>query len=176
MLLLLGRTFEEVFVISSFHSWSSFVDVLHLSLFFIHIYFSTSSLTLRWTIARFLHPFYTFSLAHRRVIRDTFIFNHSIIFLPQALPFWVGVFYPQGFFTLSSFTGIFDSTYVYYGFPGSRQFFLDVHWASYWSSKHRPSPSVCLIHSNPHTSHSERFSFKFYHKLVWITCGEKFSL
>ena len=30
----------------------------------------TSSLTLPWTIARFLDPFYTFSPAHRRVIRD----------------------------------------------------------------------------------------------------------
>ena len=29
-----------------------------------------SSLTLPWTIARFLDPFYTFSPAHRRVIRD----------------------------------------------------------------------------------------------------------
>ena len=29
-----------------------------------------SSLTLPWTIARFLEPFYTFSPAHRRVIRD----------------------------------------------------------------------------------------------------------
>ena len=41
-------------------------------LFFIHC-FSTSSLTLPWDIARFLHPFYTFSPAHRRVIRDIFI-------------------------------------------------------------------------------------------------------
>ena len=30
----------------------------------------TSSLTLPWAIARFLDPFYTFSPAHRRVIRD----------------------------------------------------------------------------------------------------------
>ena len=60
-----------------------FVDVvLHLSMLFIHIFFSTSSLTLPWTIAGFLHPFYTFSPAHRRVIRNTFIFNHSVIFLP----------------------------------------------------------------------------------------------
>ena len=29
-----------------------------------------SSLTLPWTIARFLDPFYTFSPAHRRVIHD----------------------------------------------------------------------------------------------------------
>ena len=60
--------------------------------------FSTSSLTLPWTIARFLHPFCTFSPAHRRVIRDTFIFNHSVIFLPRALRFWVGPFLPTGAF------------------------------------------------------------------------------
>ena len=72
-------------------------------MFFIHIFFSTSSLTLPWTIARFLDPFCTFSPAHRRVIRDTFIFNHSDIFLPRALRFWVGISYTQGFFTLRSF-------------------------------------------------------------------------
>ena len=37
--------------------------------------FSTSSLTFPWTIPRFLHPFYTFSPAHRRAIRDTFILS-----------------------------------------------------------------------------------------------------
>ena len=83
-----------------------FVVVLHLSFFFIHIFFSASSLTLLWTIAVFLHPFYTFIPAHRRVSRDTFIFNHSVIFLPRALRFWVGVFYPQEFFTSRSFTNI----------------------------------------------------------------------
>ena len=62
---------------------SSFVDFLHSHF----ICFSTSSLTLPWTIAGFLHPFYTFSPAHRRVIHDTFIFNHSVIFLPRALRF-----------------------------------------------------------------------------------------
>ena len=58
---------------------------------------------LPWTIAGFLHPFNTFSPAHRRVIRDTFIFSHSVIFLLRALWFWVGSFYPQAFFTLCSF-------------------------------------------------------------------------
>ena len=61
------------------------VVVLHLLMFFIHICFSTSSLTLPWTIPEFLQSFYTFSLDHRRVIRNTFIFNHSVIFLPRAL-------------------------------------------------------------------------------------------
>ena len=45
-----------------------FVVVLHLSMFFIHICFSTSSLTLPWTIAEFLHPFYTFIPVHRSSI------------------------------------------------------------------------------------------------------------
>ena len=67
------------------------------------IFFSTLPLTLPWTIGRFLDPFCTFCPAYRRVIRDTFIFNHSVIFLPQALWFWVGIFYPQAFFTLCSF-------------------------------------------------------------------------
>ena len=81
-----------------------FCDVdLHLLMFFIHIFFSTSSLTVPWAIARFLDPFCTFSSPYRRVIRDTFIFNHFVIFLPRVLRFWAVVFYPQSFFSLNSF-------------------------------------------------------------------------
>ena len=88
MLFCLGRTFEEVFVMFVvFGAVLHFVVVvLHyvvvprLSMFFIHICFTISSLTLPWTIAGFLHPFYSFNPAHRRVIRDTLIFNHSVIF------------------------------------------------------------------------------------------------
>ena len=43
---------------------SSFIFVLHLSMFFIHICFLASSLTLSWTIDGFLHPFYNFSRAY----------------------------------------------------------------------------------------------------------------
>ena len=147
-----------------------FVVVLYLPMFFIHICFSTSSLTLLWTIARFLHPFYTFSPAHHRVIHDTFIVNHSVIFLRERYGLEWAFFYPQAFFTLRSFTDIL--TCVYQGFPGSQQFFLEIFRASYWSSKHRPGRSVCLIHSNPQSSYSEWFSFKFYHILSWIACVE----
>ena len=80
-----------------------FVVILYLLIFFIHIFFSTSSLTLPWTIARFLHPFYALSPAHHRVICDTFIFNPSVNFLPRALRFWMGIFYPHAFSTLRSF-------------------------------------------------------------------------
>ena len=41
--------------------------------------------------------------AHCRVVCETFIFNHSVIFLSRALQFWVGIFYPQAFFALCSF-------------------------------------------------------------------------
>ena len=94
---LLERTSSEVFVmlVVVVHSFLylnfifdlHFVVVLHLSMFFIHICISTSSLTLSWTISGFLQPFYTSCPAHRRVICDTFILNHSVIFLPRALPF-----------------------------------------------------------------------------------------
>ena len=57
------------------------------------------------------------------------------------------LFYPQALFYLTLLHWHF--TCVYQGLPGSRQFFLEVCRASYWSSKHRPGPSVCLIHSNP---------------------------
>ena len=113
-----------------------FADVLHWSMFFIHICLSTSCLTHPWTIVEFLHPFYTFSPAHRSVIRNTSIFNHSvifllralrflggaIIFLPWALRFWEGIFYPQAFFTLRSFTDIL--TRIYQDLRGNRQFFV----------------------------------------------------
>ena len=81
--------------------------------------------------------------------------------LPQAPRFWVDVFYPHAFFTLRSFTGSFDSTCVYQGFPGSRQLFLEVCRASYWSSKHIPGPSVYLIHSNPQKVYTGRFYLSF---------------
>ena len=35
---------------------------------------------------------------------------------------------------------------------GAGSYFLESCRASYWSSKHRPGPSVCLIHSNPQSS------------------------
>ena len=55
---------------------------------------------------------------------------------------------PAGFFYLRLLPKIFGSTFFYQGLPGNRQFFLEICRASYWSLKHRPSPSVCLIHSN----------------------------
>ena len=136
LLVVVVHSFLLFFILLLFfiHFCSSFVDVLHS-----HLLFDIIPHTFSWTIGGFLHPFYTFSPAHRR---------RFLLLL------------------------LWHFTCDYQGLPVSRQFFLEISRVSYWSSKHRPSPSVCLIYSNPQSSYSERFSFKFYHILSWIACGE----
>ena len=160
---------------SSFHFWSSFccsifisflifillqylhfifdlhfavvlhIHVLHFVVVFIHISFSTSSLTLLWTIVGFLYPFYTFSAAHRRVIRDTFISNHSVNLLVASATALSGHLLPTGiFYLMLSFTSIL--TRIYQGFPGSRQLFFEVCRASYWFLETQTQP-ICLFDS-----------------------------
>ena len=100
---LLGRTSSEVFVVlivvllhcclSDIGCCSSFIAVF-VMLFFIHC-FLTSCLTLPWAITGFLHPFYTFSPAHRSVIGNIFILTFRDPFftvLSRALRFWVDIF------------------------------------------------------------------------------------
>ena len=70
-----------------------------------------------------------------------------------------GHFLPTGVFYLTLLPDIFGTTCFYQGFPGSRQLFLEICRASYWSSKHRPGPSVCLIHSNPQSFIHLKFVF-----------------
>ena len=82
--------------------------------------------------------------------------------LPRALWFWVGIFYPQVFFTLRSFPTFLAHPWHLWHIPnilvqpafikvslGAGSYFFESCRASYWSSKHTPGPSVCLIHSNP---------------------------
>ena len=59
-----------------------------------------------------------------------------------------GHFWPTGIFYLTLILNIFGTSCFYQGLPGSRQFFLKVCRALYWSLKHIPGPFVCLIHSN----------------------------
>ena len=109
MLLCFGRNSKEVFVMLLFFiSFLMFILQLIfflsmffiLLLFFIHIFFWTSSLTLPWTIAGFLHTFYTFGPAHRRVNRDTSIFDHFINLLAASATVLSGHFLPTGVFYL----------------------------------------------------------------------------
>ena len=177
---LLGRTSEKVFVVvdlhflftSLFHFWSSFcccssfVDVLHSHLLFDII----------------PHP----SVDYHRVFTPILYFPPSpsqsdlrhFNFQPFRLSSYLlsGRFIPTGVFylTLPSLTFYLG---LYRGLSGSRQLFP-------WGLQgfilidpraHRPGPSVRLIQSNPQL-YLERFIFKFYHILTWITCGKKFSL
>ena len=88
-MVLASENLQEIFVMLIF---------ILLSLFFI-CWCSSFTFPLQ---PLFLHPFCTFSPAHRRVIHDTFILNHSVIFLPRQLRFWVGILYPLAFFPLRS--------------------------------------------------------------------------
>ena len=97
------------------------VVIIHLLMVFIHIFFSTSSLTLPWTIARFLDPFCTFRPAHHRVIRDFFIFRPFRYLLTASATVLSGHFLPTGVFYLTLLPNIFGTTCFYQGFTASRQ-------------------------------------------------------
>ena len=93
------------------------VVILHLSMFFIHIFFSTSSLTLPWTIARFLDPFCTFSPAHHIVTRDTFIFQPLRYLLTASAMVLSGHFLPTGVFYLTLLPNIFGTSQHFWRIP-----------------------------------------------------------
>ena len=98
-------------VVSSFHFWSSFnfasffwssfVDVLHFVV--LHSKFLFYAIPHpSWTIAGVFNIlFYTFSPAHCRVIRDTFIFNHSVNVLAACATALSGHFLRTGVFYLT---------------------------------------------------------------------------
>ena len=155
-----------VVVIHSICCCSSF-----LLLLFIHC-FSTSSLTLLWTIAGFLHSFYTFSPAHHRVIHDIFILTFprsSFTVLPQVLRFWVGIFYPQAFFTLRSFTDILPALIKAFLVAGSSS----LNFAGLHTDPRNTDPAhlfvwLTVIH-NLHTQHDLFLnSTKHYHESLVV--------
>ena len=69
-----------------------------------------------------------------------------MVVVPRVLRIWESFFYSQALFTLHAFPK-FGKTCFYQGFSGSWQFFLEGCRVSYWSSKHKPGPSVCLNHT-----------------------------
>ena len=83
-----------------------------------------------------------------------------------------GHFLATGIFYLTLLRDIFGTTCFYQGLPGSWQFFLEVCRASYWSSKQRPSPSVCLIYSNPQSFIYFKFVFIHVNIAKSFICGK----
>ena len=65
--------------------------------------------------------------------------------------------FERAFFTLRYFLP-YTASSCFQGLPGSRQFNLKVSRASCRSSKHSPSPTICLNHSNP----QKRYDGGFY--------------
>ena len=107
---------------------------------------------------------FTFSFRHHpspfRGLSPSF-YNHFVL-SAQLIAEWLA--------TLSFSTIPLSSYRERYGFewafsthrrflPGSRQLFLKICRTSYWSSKHRLGPSVCLIHSNPQSFIRLKFVF-----------------
>ena len=121
---------------SSFRYCSSFIFVLHFVVVvphFISRLFSHVTDTTTWL----LRPM---KASTRSEFYPDYFWLLLVFHLPQALRFWVVIFLP---------TGVFYVMLLHRHFPASRQFFLEISRASYWSSKNRAGPSVCLIHSNP---------------------------
>ena len=85
-----------------------------------------------------------------------------------------GHFLPTGVFYLTLLPDIFRTTCFYQGFPGSRQLFFEICRTSYWSLKHRPGPSVCLINSYPQSFIHLKFVFIYVSIAKVFTSGENF--
>ena len=139
----LGRTSSEVFVmlVVVFHSFLLFI----LLLFFICcsssfisrlLYHATG--TPPWILRPVkastgagLYPGY-FWLPFDCFLATLATFDCFFIYRERYGFEWAFFTHPR-FFTLRSFPGIFCSACVYEGLPGSRQFFLEVCRASWWS-------------------------------------------
>ena len=71
-------------------------------------------------------------------------------FYRECCGFGRAFFTLRRYFTLHSFLLVLRP-------PWGRQFNLNVSRASCWSSKHSPSPTICLNHSNPQKFYTGRF-------------------
>ena len=121
-------------------------------------------------------PFCTFSPAHRRVIHDTFIFQpfHYRLTASAMVLVLSGDFLPTGIFYLTLLPNILAQPAFIKVSLGAGSYFLESCRASYWSLKHRPSPSVCLIHSNPQSFIHLKFVFIHVNIAKVFTCDENF--
>ena len=164
---LLGRTSGEVFVLL----WSSHLSMLFILLLFFSLLFDIIPHPPVDYRRGFYTPFYTFSPAHRRVIRNS-LFNHSV--LAASATALSEHFLPTGIFYVTLLPDIFGTTCFYQGFPGSRKLFLEICRTSYWSSKQKPAPSVCLIHGNSQSFIHLKFVFIHVNIANVFTCVENF--
>ena len=113
---------------------SSFVDVLQFVVVVLHSHFLFDVIPHPSVDYR---PFLYFQPSPSQSDSRQFQFSTIPLSSCRALRSWVGIFCLQAFFTLRSFTHIL--TWIYQGFPGGWQFFLEVCRASYWSRNTDPA-------------------------------------
>ena len=105
---------------SSFHFCIFNLFLIFICRFSSFICFSTSSFTLPWTITGFLHPCYTFKSSPSQSDH----FQPFRYLLTASATVLSDYFLPTGVFCLALLHRHF--TCAYQGFPGSKEFFLEV--------------------------------------------------
>ena len=84
-------------------------------------------------------------------------------------------FLPTGIFYLTLLPDILPQPAFIKVSQGAGSYFLESCRTSYWSSKHRPDRSVCLIHSNPQSFiHLKSIFMHVNCNCKSFTCGENF--
>ena len=139
--------------------YSSFVDVLHSHFLFDII--PHPSVDYR----QVFRPILYFQPSPSQSDSRHFHFQPFRYLLTASATVLSGHFLPTGVFYLTLLPDIF-------GIPnilaqpafikvslGAGSYFFESCRASYWSSKHTPGPSVCLIHSNPQSFMHLKFVF-----------------
>ena len=142
---------------------SSFVDVLQFVVVVLHSHFLFDVIPHPSVDYR---PFLYFQPSPSQSDSRQFQFSTISLSSCRALRSWVGIFLPTGVFYLTLLHPHFNLNLSRFPWgmavlPWSLQGVILI-------SKHRPGPSVSLIHSNPTSSYSKQFSFKFYYILAWI--------
>ena len=128
---------------------------LHLSMFFILLVHLISRLLyhVTGTPPWLLRPVMKVSTSSE--LSPDYFWLPFLFHLPRVLWFWVVVFYPQPFFTLHSFLTFWahpnilaQPAFIKVSLGAGSCFLESCRASCWWSLKHRPGPSVCLIHSN----------------------------
>ena len=152
-MVLAWENLHQVLWCSSFCCCSSFVNVLHSHFLFDIIHHP--SVDYRWVFTLILY----FQSSPLQSDSRHFHFQPFRYLLIASATVLSGHFLPKDVFYLTLLPDTFGTICFYQGLPGRRKFLLEVCRASYWSSKHRPGPSVCLIHSNPQSFIHPKFVF-----------------
>ena len=124
-----------------------------------------------FTMSRALHPSFSGPWRTPPALSSTLTtFDCFFLFIyRKSYGFEWAFFFSQAFFNLRSLPKFLVQPAFIKASLGAGS------WASYWYSKHRPGPSVCLIHSNPQSFIHFKFVFISVNIAKSFTCGENFN-